>query len=248
MLYYNITDVYQCGRYGFSPGRQAVWRTPSYASRRVSAKRRPHSAVIARLDRATQYAAASRFHRRRLWNTGSPAFAGDDNCAQLHDLAACVLREVFFYLPPSNQRAQGMPGVRCTRSLAYNKKQSTRAYSPQVHRNNPAFPARWFSGCSVLAPVHRACWPPSSACLNANLTPASRCQAHTTLPSASGALVRCTVGVHRIPPRVRDDHDTPLLVGRDGVHHRIIRIFGKAEYFCWRGLTAGAGRSSARQG
>jgi len=28
--------------------------------------------------RAIQYAAASRFHHRRLWNTGSPAFAGDD--------------------------------------------------------------------------------------------------------------------------------------------------------------------------
>jgi len=36
-----------------------------------------HSAVIARLDRATQYAAAYRFKRHRLWNTASPAFAGD---------------------------------------------------------------------------------------------------------------------------------------------------------------------------
>ena len=26
-----------------------------------------------------QYAAACRFNRYRLWNTGSPAFAGDDN-------------------------------------------------------------------------------------------------------------------------------------------------------------------------
>jgi len=25
-----------------------------------------------------QYAAAFRFHHRRLWTTGSPAFAGDD--------------------------------------------------------------------------------------------------------------------------------------------------------------------------
>jgi hypothetical protein len=29
--------------------------------------------------RVIQYAAASRLNRRRLWNTGSPAFAGDDN-------------------------------------------------------------------------------------------------------------------------------------------------------------------------
>ncbi|WP_308285218.1 O-antigen ligase family protein, partial [Bradyrhizobium ivorense] len=34
--------------------------------------------VIARLDRAIQYAAASRLNNNCLWNTGSPAFAGDD--------------------------------------------------------------------------------------------------------------------------------------------------------------------------
>src|SRR6266705_5252804 len=31
-----------------------------------------------RLQRGIQYAAASRFHRSRLWNTGSPCQAGDD--------------------------------------------------------------------------------------------------------------------------------------------------------------------------
>lgn len=31
-----------------------------------------------RLDRVIQYAAASRFKHNGLWNTGSPAFAGDD--------------------------------------------------------------------------------------------------------------------------------------------------------------------------
>jgi hypothetical protein len=32
-----------------------------------------------RLRRAIQYAAASRFYHRRLWDTGSSAFADDDN-------------------------------------------------------------------------------------------------------------------------------------------------------------------------
>jgi predicted membrane protein len=36
------------------------------------------STVIVRPDWTIQYAAASRFILRRLWNTGSPAFAGDD--------------------------------------------------------------------------------------------------------------------------------------------------------------------------
>jgi hypothetical protein len=35
--------------------------------------------VVARLDRAIQYAAAYRFNHCCLWNTGSPAFAGDDS-------------------------------------------------------------------------------------------------------------------------------------------------------------------------
>jgi len=34
------------------------------------------STVIARLDRAIQYAAAYRFKHDRLWNTGSPGRAG----------------------------------------------------------------------------------------------------------------------------------------------------------------------------
>src|ERR1700716_3392238 len=37
------------------------------------------TAVIVRLDRTVQYAAAYRFHHWRLWNTGSIPFAGDDD-------------------------------------------------------------------------------------------------------------------------------------------------------------------------
>src|ERR1700692_3634927 len=69
-----------------------------------------------------------------------------------------------------------------------------------------------------------------------NLTPASGCQDHTSFPSASGAVVYSAIRVHRIPPRVRDDPDTPL-VGRDGGRYRVICVFGKAEYFLKRGLT-----------
>ncbi len=48
--------------------------------------RKAPTAVIARLDRAIQYAAASRLKHRRLWNTGSPAFACDDTawCGNLN--------------------------------------------------------------------------------------------------------------------------------------------------------------------
>jgi hypothetical protein len=38
----------------------------------------PPFPVIARLDRAIQYAALARLDHACLWDTGSPAFAGDD--------------------------------------------------------------------------------------------------------------------------------------------------------------------------
>jgi hypothetical protein len=34
---------------------------------------------MTRLQRGIEYAAVFRFHHWRLWNTGSPAFAGDDD-------------------------------------------------------------------------------------------------------------------------------------------------------------------------
>jgi hypothetical protein len=49
----------------------------------------------------------------------------------------------------------------------------------------------------------------------ANLTPASGRQNHTASPSATRSArltLRC---VHRIPPHVRDDRETPLLERRD---------------------------------
>ena len=50
----------------------------------------------------------------------------------------------------------------------------------------------------------------------ANLASASGCQNHTASPSAFAALVGRAKSVHRIPPHVRDDRDTPSLLGRDG--------------------------------
>jgi hypothetical protein len=65
-----------------------------------------------------------------------------------------------------------------------------------------------------------------------NLTPAPGRQDHTTSPSASRALVRSTISVHRIPPRVDDVAQRPSW--RDGTARNIpvIWVFGKSEYFC----------------
>jgi hypothetical protein len=49
-----------------------------------------------------------------------------------------------------------------------------------------------------------------------DLTPAPRRQDHTTSPYASATLVSRGLGVHRIPPRIRDDRERPSSCGDDG--------------------------------
>src|ERR1700760_4741405 len=69
-----------------------------------------------------------------------------------------------------------------------------------------------FTAYFVLSPVI-GFLPPSSlrSLLLKNLTPAPRRQDHTTSPSASRAVRHLRIRVHRIPSRVRDDRDTPLV-------------------------------------
>src|SRR5258708_21361423 len=107
-----------------------------------------------------------------------------------------------------NQRAQGMPGAQCARSLVC-KKTSTRASHHGHTGNHPAFPAQWFYGFLRALPGDQALLTPSPALLLADLTPALGRQNHTTLPSAKSAVVLSAARVHRIPPRVRDVR-TPL--------------------------------------
>jgi hypothetical protein len=59
--------------------------------------------------------------------------------------------EVLQIVSPINQRAQGMPGARCTRGLVckMHKRKRTRAY--RFSGGNPAFPAQWSYGlCRAL--------------------------------------------------------------------------------------------------
>jgi hypothetical protein len=94
-----------------------------------------------------------------------------------------------------------------------------------------------------LLPGDRAFLSPSPlrSLLLKNLTPASRRQDHTTSPSASSALVSSTISVHRIPPRVRDDRDTPLEWGETAGVMKLIWVKHEAQYFLRRDWT---GRNS----
>jgi hypothetical protein len=133
-------------------------------------------------------------------------------------LAARRARALRRFPPSSEKRAQGRPGARCTRGLVCKMhiEKRTRAY--RFSGGNPAFPAQWFTAYSALSPVtglscHRH---PREVFLPANLTPASGRQDHTASPSARVTLVSRNSRVHRIPPRVRDDRDTPLSSGETG--------------------------------
>ena len=68
------------------------------------------------------------------------------------------------------------------------------------------------------------------------MTPASGCQDHTPLPSASHAVRYRRIRVHRIPPRGRDDRVSPLQRGRDSGRYRPDLGFGKTEIFFPKGV------------
>ena len=109
-----------------------------------------------------------------------------------------------------------MPGARCTRGLVcklHRKCAHEQTGSAEAIRHSLR---NGFNGFLRTLPGDRALLSPSLRRLAPrNLTSASRRQDHTTSPSASGALVRSAIRVHRIPPHVRDDRETPLVKGRD---------------------------------
>src|SRR2546421_11910245 len=87
----------------------------------------------------------------------------------------------------------------------------------------------------VISPVIGLFLSPSLVeLLPQNLTPASRRQDHTTSPSASHAVRQQHVSVHRIPPRVRDDREMPLIRGGTCSLYYCFYQFGKRFIFLKR--------------
>ena len=107
-----------------------------------------------------------------------------------------------------------MPGVRCARNRVCRGSGVAHTRS-QVTPETSGIPRAMVYGLFRTLPGDRAFLSPSLANESANLTPASRRQDHTTSPSASALFVKSAARVHRIPPRVRDDREPPLGLGRD---------------------------------
>jgi|SRR5690242_4286169 hypothetical protein len=97
-------------------------------------------------------------------------------------------------------------------------------FGPQVRRNNPAFPARWFSGLYVLSPVNRALLPPSPAgCFACELDPSiGRSGPHDFAVRTGITRQLMPTRPSHPAPNARDDREAPLLVGcgmREGKPH-----------------------------
>src|SRR5260221_5806048 len=110
------------------------------------------------------------------------------------------------------RRVLAAPAVSCAKCT---KETHT---SIQVQSEHPGVPAQWLYGLWRALLGERAFLSPSPvrSLLLTNLTPASGRRNHTLSPYASATLVSRSSCVHRIPPRVRDDREPPLLSGETG--------------------------------
>ena len=93
------------------------------------------------------------------------------------------------------ERAQGMPGARCTHGFVQKKHESSHRFTGF----NPAFPAQWFYGFLRALLGDRLVVTVASWKIPQDLTPAPGRQDHTTSPSASRAVRQKRIRVHRIP-------------------------------------------------
>ena len=139
-------------------------------------------------------------------------------------------------LPPSNKRGRredrvhAAPAVSC--AIAH--KERAHEHTGTGGASRPSLRSG-FTAYNVISPVNGSF--ATVALFSKNLTPAPRRQDHTTSSYASCALAFCAIRVHRIPPRVRDDREPPLVTGETRGIKSVICPTARAEYFCARGWT-----------
>ncbi len=140
---------------------------------------------------------------------------------------------------PIVERAQGMPGARCTRGPVCPCAKQEPHTSIQVQRRQSGIPcavalrliSRSPRGPGFLAPVVHV-----MRSIIADLTPASGRRDHATSPYANVTFVFQHARVHRIPAsRFVTIREAPLLARRDRASHTPSRGSEKAKYFFERG-------------
>ena len=111
----------------------------------------------------------------------------------------------------AQRRAQGRPGARCTRGLVCNVHREVRTRAYRSSGEHPAFPAQWLYGlCRDLPGEPSSVATVTSQIRSAKLGASFGRQNHTISPYACATRVSRSTRVHRTPPHVRDDRETPL--------------------------------------
>src|SRR5258706_15747263 len=101
-----------------------------------------------------------------------------------------------------------------------------------VTPETPDIPRAMVYGLLRALPGDHACLTPSPALLIADLTPTiGASEPHDLAVRRQAALVPRAANVHRIPPRVRDDREPPLLWDGTGRISELIWVERKRKYF-----------------
>ena len=142
-------------------------------------------------------------------------------------------------VPPSSSEGAGNAGRPMRPMAACAGVVIERTRVSQVTPESPGIPRAMVYGLCRTLPGDRAFLSPSllRSLLLRSLTPASRRQDHTILPSASRAIRQRHIGVHRIPLRVRDVAQRPSVWGGTAADMKVICANTEAEYFCAKGWT-----------
>jgi len=151
-----------------------------------------------------------------------------------------LLEVCHYFHAPENKGRAGMPGARCTRGpvcKSYQRKR-TRAYrSTEITRHSRT---QWLYGLYRALPGARARFVTVAGGMNSTgLMPASGIRTTRFFRTRRMLNVKSTFRVHHSPPRVCDDRETPLCLGRDGAKIKLIwrggkRNFVKSESECLR--------------
>jgi hypothetical protein len=151
---------------------------------------------------------------RRWWRDGFPWGSRPADPAGTAPRSRGTIRPRFASngRPLRIQRAQGMPDARCTRGLARSVHKEC-AHEHTGQRRTSDIPCAMALRLITCPPRRTALLPPlrpEKQLPPGALTPAPRRQDHTPSPYALIPFVIGTTSVHRSPPHVRGDHDTPL--------------------------------------
>jgi hypothetical protein len=123
-------------------------------------------------------------------NVGLFRYARNDLPRTSIRIPAARSARAFFQTSRQQTEGAGNAGCFAHPQPCVRKMKAHKLKSPQVGRNIPTFPARWFYGFFRALLGDRAFLPPSSErCENiaTNLASASGCRDHTTSPSANDA-------------------------------------------------------------